>query len=182
MNHSKIKNLVGTGLCIALGLVFPQLFHVIGAGTVFLPMHIPVILCGLCFGWEFGLVCGIITPLLSSILTGMPPIFPTCAAMMFELGAYGALAGLLYRKLNLNLYLALIVSMLGGRVVSGVASTIFYGIAGKDYGFQIFLTGAFVSAFPGIILQLVVLPLLVIALEKARVIEKPIKLELRTEG
>lgn len=176
MNHSKTKNLVGTGLCMALGLLLPQLFHVIGAGTVFLPMHIPVLLCGLCSGWQYGLICGVITPLLSSILTGMPPIFPVGLTMMFELAAYGALTGLLYRKFNLNIYIALIGSMLAGRIVSGLASTLFYGMAGKEYGLQLFLTGAFVTSIPGIILQIIIVPLLVIALEKGRVVTQPIKL------
>ncbi|MDK2961759.1 MAG: hypothetical protein PWP20_885 [Eubacteriaceae bacterium] len=169
------KSLIGTGLCMAMGLLLPQLFHAIGAGSVFLPMHIPVLICGLCFGWEYGLACGVVTPLLSSVITGMPPIFPTAIAMMFELAAYGALTGFIYRKLNLNLYLSLIISMLGGRVVSGIASMILYGVAGSEYGLQIFLTGAFVTALPGIILQIVVVPVLVMALEKAKVIEKPVR-------
>ncbi len=173
MNHSQTKNLVGTALCIALGLILPQVFHLIGAGPVFLPMHIPVLLCGLCFGWPFGLICGAVTPLLSSVMTGMPPLFPTGAAMVFELAAYGALSGILYRKLRQNIYISLIAAMVGGRAVSGLASAVFYGVAGKDYGFQIFLTGAFVTGLPGIILQLLIIPLLVIGLEKATVISKP---------
>jgi len=176
MNHSQIKNLVGTGLCMALGLLLPQLFHAVGAGPVFLPMHIPVLLCGLCFGWQYGLVCGVITPLMSSVLTGMPPIFPVGLSMMLELGAYGAFAGLFYRKLNLNIYVSLIISMLVGRVVSGIAHTVFYGIAGKEFGFQLFLTGAFVTAIPGIIVQILVVPVLVIALEKGRVVAQPVKI------
>ncbi|WP_324251100.1 hypothetical protein [Acetobacterium wieringae] len=96
--------------------------------------------------------------------------------MMFELAAYGALTGLLYRKFNLNIYIALIGSMLAGRIVSGLASTLFYGMAGKEYGLQLFLTGAFVTSIPGIILQIIIIPLLVIALEKGRVVTQPIKL------
>lgn len=174
MENSKTKNLVGSGLCIALGLLLPQVFHLIGAGSVFLPMHIPVLLCGLCFGWQYGLAVGVVTPLLSSLFTGMPPIFPTAVAMMFELGTYGALTGMIYRQLKQNIYVSLIGGMLGGRVISGVASALFYGLAGKEYGFQIFLTGAFVTALPGIILQILIVPLLVIALEKAGAIQKPI--------
>lgn len=173
MNHSQTKNLVGTALCIAFGLILPQVFHLIGAGPVFLPMHIPVLLCGLCFGWPFGLICGALTPLLSSVLTGMPPLYPTGAAMVFELAAYGVLSGLLYRRFQQNIYLSLVAAMLGGRVVSGLASALFYGMAGKEYGFQIFLTGAFITGLPGIILQILVVPILVIALEKGKVITKP---------
>ncbi|VUZ25830.1 Uncharacterised protein [Acetobacterium wieringae] len=103
-------------------------------------------------------------------------IFPVGLTMMFELAAYGALTGLLYRKFNLNIYIALIGSMLAGRIVSGLASTLFYGMAGKEYGLQLFLTGAFVTSIPGIILQIIIIPLLVIALEKGRVVTQPIKL------
>ncbi|MGI6110129.1 MAG: ECF transporter S component [Eubacteriaceae bacterium] len=173
MQQSKTKNLVGTGLCLAMGVILPQLFHMVGAGTVFLPMHIPVLICGLCFGWQYGLVCGLITPLVSSVLTGMPPLFPTGTAMMFELGAYGAVSGLLYRSLRKNLYLSLVLSMLAGRAVSGIANTVFFGIAGKAYGFQAFLTASFVTGLPGIILQLVFVPLIVYALEKSRVVQFP---------
>ena len=173
MKSLTTKSLVGTGLCIALGVILPQIFHMIGAGTVFLPMHIPVLLCGLCFGPLAGLICGAVTPLLSSVLTGMPPIFPVGVSMVFELAAYGAFSGFLYRRLKLNLYLSLIASMLGGRVVSGIASAVFYGIAGKAYGLQIFLTASFVTGFPGIVLQIVFVPLLVYALEKGRVILRP---------
>ncbi len=177
MNQSKIKNLVGTGLCMALGLILPQLFHAIGAGPVFLPMHIPILLCGLCFGWEYGLICGLITPFMSSILTGMPPLFPIGVGMMFELAAYGAIAGLLYRKFNLNIYLALIGSMLVGRLVSGIASTFLFGLAGKAYGFQLFLMGAFVTGLPGIIVQLLIIPFLILALEKSNAINHPTQLK-----
>ena len=103
----------------------------------------------------------------------MPPLFPTGTAMVFELAAYGALSGLLYRKFRQNIYLSLIAAMLGGRVVSGLASAIFYGVAGKAYGLQIFLTGAFVTGLPGIILQILIVPVLVIVLEKSRVISSP---------
>ena len=98
--HSATKNMITTALCIALGLVLPSAFHLVGAGSVFLPMHIPVLLCGLLCGWQYGAVCGGIVPLLSSVVTGMPPIFPTAPAMMLELCAYGCLTGLLYRQLD----------------------------------------------------------------------------------
>ncbi len=114
MKQSHTKNLVLTAFCIALCIVLPMAFHAIGAGATFLPMHIPVLLCGLLCGWPFGAACGLIGPLLSSLLTGMPPAFPTLPAMMLELCAYGVLTGLFYRKLRGNLYLSLIGAMLGG--------------------------------------------------------------------
>lgn len=174
MQNSKTKSMILTAFCIALGLVLPTAFHAIGAGNVFLPMHIPVLLCGLLCGWQYGAVCGFVVPLLSSLLTGMPPIFPVAPAMMLELCAYGCIAGLLYRgKFKLNLYVALAGAMLGGRIVSGIANATILGMAGKPYGFAAFITGTFVTALPGIILQLVALPVLVAALQKSGLMASP---------
>ncbi len=172
--HMLIKNLVLTALFIALGLVFPSLFHVFGAGTVFLPMHIPVLLCGFVCGPLFGAVCGLIVPLLSSLTTGMPVFFPTGVAMMAELCTYGALTGLFYKRWNV--YFSLIGAMLGGRVVSGIANTLLYTIAAKPYGFSVFLTSAFVTALPGIVIQLIAVPAVILILQKARLIAGPNRL------
>lgn len=173
MTRYKTKKLILSALCLALGLVLPSAFHLIGAGTVFLPMHIPVIICGLLCGWQYGAAVGFILPLLSSVLTGMPPIFPVAPAMMLELCAYGLLCGLFYRHFKWNIYLSLVAAMLGGRVVSGIANTIFMGMAGKPYGFSIFLSGAFVTALPGILLQLIIIPPMVVALQKAKLVNRP---------
>ena len=173
MKNQKTKPLVLAALFLALGVVFPQLFHAIGAGPVFLPMHIPVLLCGLICGWQYGGICGLVVPLLSSLLAGMPPLWPTCPSMMLELCAYGLLTGLLYRKLRLNVYAALVAAMLGGRVVSGLANALFMGLADKPYGFSAFLSGAFATALPGIVLLLVLVPLLVLGLQKATLIQPP---------
>ena len=172
MKKTMTVNLTGAALCIAFGLVLPMFFHMIGAGTAFLPMHIPVLLCGLVFGWPYGAICGLIVPILSSVLTGMPPIFPTAAAMMLELCAYGALTGFLYRKLRWNVYTALICAMLGGRIVSGAANAVFMNMASKPYGFAAFISASFVEALPGIIIQIILIPILVMALEKAKIIHR----------
>lgn len=172
MKKNTTVNLTGTALCMALGLVFPIFFHMIGAGSAFLPMHIPVLLCGLLFGWQFGAACGLIVPLLSSILTGMPPIFPTAVAMMLELCAYGVLTGIFYRKLNWNIYVSLVGAMLGGRVVSGIANALFLNMAGKPYGFAAFLSGSFIGAVPGIIIQIILIPVIILALERARMFQR----------
>lgn len=172
MKKSTTVNLTGTALCIALGLILPMFFHMFGAGPTFLPMHIPVLLCGFLFGWQYGAICGFIVPLLSSILTGMPPIFPVAPAMMLELCAYGALVGIFYQKLRWNAYPALICAMIGGRIVSGAANAIFMNMASKPYGFAAFISGAFVQAVPGIVIQILLIPVLVLALEKARLINR----------
>lgn len=161
------QKLVFTALCLALGLLLPTVFHMFGSGTQFLPMHLPVLLCGFLCGWPWGAVCGFITPLLSSLLTQMPPLFPTVPAMMLELCTYGALTGLFYRKLQLNVYISLLLSMLGGRLVSGLANAVFMGVSGIPYGVETFVTASFVTAIPGIIIQIILIPILVMVLEKA---------------
>lgn len=176
MKQSHTKNLVVTACCMALCIVLPMAFHAIGSGAVFLPMHIPVLLCGLLCGWQYGAACGLAGPLLSSLLTGMPKAFPTLPAMMLELCAYGVLTGLFYKKHRWNLYLSLIGAMLGGRLVAGVANAVFLGAAGKPYGFSAFLTASFVTALPGILIQLAAVPLLVAALQRAGLADHPPRL------
>lgn len=174
--NQKTKDLVSAALCVALGLIVPQVFHLIpfvGAvpnlGGVFLPMHIPVLLCGFLCGWRYGAACGAIVPLLSSVVTGMPVLWPQGVSMVFELAVYGLVTGLLYRGMNKNVYLSLITAMIAGRAVSGIAKAVLFGMAGKPFGMAAFLSGAFTMAVPGIILQLVLVPVLVVALEKAGV-------------
>lgn len=174
--NQKTKDLVSAALCVALGLIVPQVFHLIpfvGAvpnlGGVFLPMHIPVLLCGFLCGWRYGAACGAIVPLLSSVVTGMPVLWPQGVSMVFELAVYGLVTGLLYRGMNKNVYLSLVAAMIAGRAVSGIAKAVLFGMAGKPFGMAAFLSGAFTMAVPGIILQLVLVPVLVVALEKAGV-------------
>lgn len=171
--HS-VKKLVFAGLCAALGVVLPMLFHAVpNAGSVLLPMHIPVLLCGLACGPLYGLACGIVAPLLSSLLTGMPPA-AYLPAMLCELAAYGLLAGLLMRWIPtksklVRLYLSLAGAMLLGRVVYGVLNALLFR-AGA-YSLELWLAGAFVTALPGIVIQLAVLPGVVLALERMKLIE-----------
>ena len=105
--------------------------------------------------------------MLLSSLTGMQPLYPTAIAMMFELGAYGAFTGLFHKKLRWNVYPAMVLAMLIGRAVSGCANAILLGVGGKPYGMAAFLSGAFVTSLPGILIQLLFIPLIVIALEKS---------------
>lgn len=173
MQSSSIRNLTLSALFLALGLALPQAFHLLGTGggTAMLPMHIPVLLCGFVCGWRYGAAVGALVPLLSSAVTGMPPFFPIALAMALELAAYGALTGLLHRKTNV--YAALLGAMLGGRLVSGVANAVLLGIAGKPYGLGVFVTSSFVTALPGIVLQIVAVPLIVLALERVGFLKKP---------
>lgn len=168
------KKLVLSGLFIALGLILPIFTHAIGLGTNVLPMHLPVLICGFVCGWPYGLTVGVITPLLSSVMTGMPPIFPVALAMALELAAYGAMAGLLYKafpKKNVFIYVSLIISMIFGRVIWGTAMLAFLGLSGKAFTWAAFMGGAFVESLPGIVIQIILIPILIIALKKAKLIE-----------
>lgn len=142
MNKST-KNLVLAGLFLALGLVMPFLTAQIpNLGSRLLPMHIPVLLCGFVCGWRYGLSVGFVVPVLRSMLFGMPPMFPHAIAMAFELATYGLLAGLFYQllpKKNFSTYLTLILAMIGGRIVWGIASLVLYGLNGLPFTWQIFV-------------------------------------------
>lgn len=169
MFRSKTNKITVTGVLIALGVLIPSMFHLFGQlGSIFLPMHIPVLLCGLLCGAPYGAICGVVVPLLSSIISGMPPIYPVGLSMMVELATYGLVSGICYPKMK-KIYPALITAMLAGRVVYGIFNTILYGVAGNGYSFAAFVSGAFVTALPGIIIQLVLIPLLITALKKAAV-------------
>lgn len=170
---SRTKNIVGCAFCIALGVTVPMVFHLFGLGMAFTPMHLPILLCGLCFGPLYGLLCGLVTPIISSVTTGMPPLYPTCLTMTFELGIYGLLSGFLYRRLKLNIYLALILTMFSGRVVGGIVSAILMGISNQAYGFNTFVSAYFITNLPGTILLIIIVPIFVLALTRAKVIKAP---------
>ena len=167
-----VKKLVLSAMVLALGLVLPLLTGQIPQiGSALLPMHIPVLLCGLICGWQYGAVVGFITPLLRSVTFGMPPLYPTAIAMAFELCTYGLVSGLLYAKLRckglVRIYGALIGAMIAGRVVWGIVQMILLGIRGNAFTWQAFLAGAVLNAIPGIIVQLILIPAILFALEKA---------------
>ena len=162
------RKLVFAGVCLSLCIVLPFLTGQIPqVGSMLLPMHLPVLLCGFICGWPLGLLVGFIAPLLRSFLFSMPPMFPTAIAMAFELAAYGAICGMLHALLPKKppcLYASLLASMLAGRAVWGVATAL---LLGGQYSWGAFAAGAFINAWPGILLQMVLIPPLVLALEKA---------------
>lgn len=169
--RSALIRLVFAGIMLALAMYLPFLTGQIPAvGAMLSPMHIPAFLTGFVCGPVYGLVVGAVSPLLRSLLFGMPPLFPTAAAMAFELAAYGVFAGLLTKLLPRKpgfVYVSLVVSMLAGRAVWGVVMFAFSAFFNISFGVDKFLTGAFISAWPGIVLHLVIIPPVVIALRKA---------------
>ena len=169
---SETHRLVLAALFLAMAYVMPFLTGQIPEiGARLCPMHIPVLLCGFVCGWSWGMTVGAIAPLLRSMTLGMPPIFPTAVCMAFELAAYGALAGLSHRLLPRKkpfVYLSLLISMIAGRLVWGVAMLACMGISGGKFPFSAFLAGAVTNAIPGIILQVILVPVLVTLIENPR--------------
>ncbi|WP_034422192.1 ECF transporter S component [Thermanaerosceptrum fracticalcis] len=172
MNNNHAKQTITAGLLIALGLVLPMAFHTFGmGGPVFLPMHIPVLLGGFVLSPLYALLVGMVTPIASSVLTSMPPLFPGAVQMMFELGTYGLVISYLYHKRNISLFPTLLTGMLAGRFVAGAVNYLLLTqFLAKAFKLKVFLTAAFVTAVPGIIIQLVIIPIMVRLLEKANFI------------
>ncbi len=165
------KNLTLSAMFLAIGMVLPFLTGQIPQiGNMMLPMHIPVLLCGLICGWQYGAVLGFVLPPLRYLVFGMPVLFPTGIAMAFELMTYGLVIGLVYAlsrwKCILALYRALITAMIAGRLVWAAVQMILLGVSGSAFTMQMFLAGAFLNAVPGIVIQLVLIPAVMAALGK----------------
>ena len=171
MKLSYVKKLVFTAVCAALCLVLPMAFHSIpNAGSIFLPMHIPVLLCGLICGWPFGFVCGLLGPFISSF-TGMPPA-AVLPSMMVECATYGLVAGLMMKYIHTrhnvaDLYISMITAMILGRVVAGFAKA---WVFTPGTGAFAWVTTSLVTGIPGICIKLVVMPAVVLALTRAKLI------------
>lgn len=161
------KKLTYAALFIAFGLILPQIFHLAGGtGPIFLPMHIPVLLAGFFLGAPLGALVGVITPVLSSLLTAMPQL-PILYFMMAELAAYGFAAGWLYHRKKQPVLLSLIGAMAAGRIVLSLVVFILQPLMGLRLSPMVYLTGAVLNGIPGILLQIVLIPVLVKLLFKA---------------
>lgn len=170
---SNVKKSIITAVCIALCYVIPLMFHGIqNAGSIFCPMHIPVFICGLICGWQYGLLCGIAGPALSSALSGMPPV-AILPSMMAELAVYGTAAGLMMKLVRTkstyaDLYISLIVAIVCGRVLAGLAKALIF--ARGSYSMSAWIAGSVVTSWPGTVIQLVFIPTIVFALMKSHLI------------
>ena len=171
MTPLRLRRLIYAALYLAMALVLPFVTGQIPEfGSMLCPMHIPALLCGFMCGWSWGLAVGFIAPLLRSVLFGMPPMFPGAVAMAFEIAVYGGMAGFLKRKLPEKkgvTYAVLILSMIAGRIVWGAVQVILAGLSGNAFTWALFLEKAVADAVPGIILQLVLIPVLVFAMQRA---------------
>ncbi|MBR3494013.1 MAG: ECF transporter S component [Clostridia bacterium] len=171
MTSLRVRKLTYAALYLAIALVLPFVTGQIPqVGAMLSPMHIPALLCGFMCGWPWGLAIGFISPLLRSVLFGMPPMFPDAVSMAFEMAVYGGLAGLLHRLLPKKVwvtYVVLLIAMIAGRIVWGAVHVILAGMTGSSFTWAVFLTRGFTEAIPGIILQIVLIPVLVIAMNRA---------------
>ena len=169
-----IQNLAAAAMFMSVGMVLPFFTGQIPQiGSMLLPMHLPVLVCGLICGWQYGGIVGFILPLMRYTFLGMPPM-PNGVTMAFELAAYGAISGFLYNSSKwqciVSLYRSLLTAMIGGRVVWGIASVVMIGMNGNAFTWQMFMAGAFLNAIPGIILQLVFIPALMVALNRTGIV------------
>lgn len=173
MNRGKLLKMIYAALFLVLAYVMPFLTGQIPEiGAKLCPMHIPVLLCGFICSWQWGLTVGFAAPLLRSLALGMPPIFPTAVCMAFELASYGTAAGLLHRflpKRKPYIYLSLTVSMIIGRLVWGCAMLACMGLKGGNFTLAAFFSGAVLGALPGIIVQVILVPILVIMLDNPKI-------------
>lgn len=165
-----VRKMVLAAMLVASGILLPVLFHMLGLGSVFLPMHIPALIAGMMLPWPYALGVGVLTPVLSALLTGMPPVFPMLPIMVVELGVYALSGSLLAHKAGWKPVVALLTSMLLGRVAASLAAYVMVGV------FQAPLPptpwayfAAMVSGgLPGLAVQLVLLPSLLLALQFSR--------------
>ncbi len=166
-NSLQVRRLTYAALCLALAIVLPFLTaQNPQLGNILCLMHIPVLLCGFLCGWQWGLGVGFIAPLLRFLLLSKPPM-PTALTMAFELAAYGCVCGFLYRKFPKTIpgiYATLVIAMVTGRIIWGLVSML---LLGNAFTFSVFITNGITTAIPGIIVQLVLIPVIVYALEKA---------------
>lgn len=175
---SSVKKICICAICIALCYVLPIAFHTFGIGNAFSPMHIPVLLCGMVCGSFYGGFCGVAGPLLSSLLSGMPPA-TALVTMLPELLTYGIVTGFMMKrihtgKLVTDLYVSLGIAMVVGRIVAGIARALFVTLVatGDTFGISLWISSYFVGSLPGIVVHLVLLPILVTTLMKAGIIPR----------
>lgn len=174
-NKNYLQKMILSALFLALAYLMPFLTGQIPEiGAMLCPLHIPVLICGFICGWPWGLAVGFIAPLFRSLTLGMPPLFPKAICMAFELAVYGLVAGLMYKilpKKKPYIYCSLLIAMVVGRIVWGIAMFICMEASGGAFTFSAFIAGAFTNAIPGIVAQIVLIPIVVMLLEKFKVVK-----------
>ncbi len=175
MKKYNLQKLVLSAMFFALGLVLPFLTGQIREiGNMLLPMHLPVLLCGLICGWKYGGTVGFFVPLIRSLIFGMPVLYPNAVGMAFELLTYGLLAGLLFQKSEAQsvkkLFATLLFTVISGRIVWGIARAVMLGLGDESFTFAMFIANGITNAIPGLILQFTLIPAIIFLLKKANLI------------
>lgn len=169
-----VKQMTLAALFLALALILPFLTGQIPQiGSMLCPMHFPVLICGFVCGPIYGGIVGFASPLLRHLLFSMPPM-PAGIAMAFELATYGFVAGFLYNKLSktkINIFASLISAMIIGRGVWGIVRCVMAGMNSIPFGFEMFVAGAITQAIPGIVLQLILIPAIILTLRRAHLMD-----------
>jgi len=168
LKYNDIRSYVLTAVFVTLAVSVPWIFHQFHlAGATFLPMHIFVLIAGLLFGWRAGLITGLLTPLVSHFISGMP-VLNVLPQILIELSAYGLIAGILRQKYNLRPIWALLGAIIGGRLALLLAILVIYLIAEQSYSPLGLETNPFASfwsvinqGWPGIVIQLISIPVIV---------------------
>lgn len=164
MKKETTLHIIVSGLLLTLGILLPIIFHSINLlGNVFLPMHITVFIGGFFLPPSIAVMLGVMTPLISGVITGMPPLFPMAIIMAFELGAYSFI--ITRTRNNLSVVKSLIVAMVGGRIVAGLIVFVMATVFGVDLSPLLFVKTAIVTGLPGIVLHLILIPIVVIAIK-----------------
>ncbi len=170
MSSRRTFRMVLSAMFLALALVLPFLIGQIPEiGKALCPMHIPVFLCAFFCGPWYAAVIGFIAPLLRGVMFGMPALMPMGIGMAFELAAYGIVTGVLYQMLPKKkpyIYCSLLGAMVVGRIVWGVVRAIIAGVTQTEFGMEAFVAGALTTAIPGIILHIILIPIIVMALQR----------------
>ena len=174
MGKKARRNIVLSAMFLSIGFVLPFLTGQIKEiGDTLLPMHIPVMLCGFICGARNAALVGLILPVLRSIVFSMPPFYPNAVSMALELATYGLVVGIMYFRFKSkslkSVYISLIAAMLVGRVIWGISKAVLLGFSGKAFSFSLFIMGGFVDALPGIILQLILIPLIMQVINKRKI-------------
>lgn len=171
-NVNKTKEMVYAALFLALALLLPFLTaNNRELGNIICIMHFPIFLAAYLIDYRYSMMVGFIAPLLRSFIFGMPQMIPTAISMAFELLTYACVCGILYRafkKKVWGIYISLLVSMVVGRVVSGIVKAIIMGANGSKLTFDVFFATNVIKTLPGIGLQIIIIPLLVMTLRKAK--------------
>ena len=176
MENIRLKKLIFSAIFLAFGFILPMFFGQLPTiGQMLVPMHIPVFLCGMVCDWKHGAIIGFILPLLRSLIFSVPVLYPTAISVAFEMCTYGLVVGILYgyskKKSLTTIYFSMLIAMILGRIIRCIAQIILLNIQKNPFVWKTFFTGVILNSIPGIILQLIIIPIVMIALKRSKLIE-----------